>query len=82
MLDLGSTSFVISPNATKAFKIPMVKRTKKVRSNDVTGREIVTEGQYTVVLGLSFGSHWSYDEQDHAFEAIETCSDYDCLIPA
>jgi hypothetical protein len=29
MLDLGSTSFVISPNAAKAFKIPVVKRIKK-----------------------------------------------------
>jgi hypothetical protein len=37
MLDLGSTSFVISPNVAKAFKIPVVKRTKKVRSNNVTG---------------------------------------------
>jgi hypothetical protein len=43
MLDLGSTSFVISPNAAKAFKIPVVKRTKKIRSNDVIGREIITE---------------------------------------
>src|SRR5258707_1019713 len=51
MLDLGSTSFVISPNAAKAFKIPVVKRTKKVRSNDVTGQEIVTEGLFTIPLG-------------------------------
>jgi len=57
MFDLGSTSFVISPNAAKAFKIPVVKRTKKIRSNDVTAREIITEGLYTVPLGLSFGNH-------------------------
>jgi hypothetical protein len=82
MLDLGSTSFVISPNAAKAFKIPVVKRTKKIRSNDVTGREIITEGLFTVPLGLSFGNHRSYDEEDHAFEVMDTCSDYDCLIPA
>jgi len=44
MLDLGSTSFVISPAAAKAYKIPVVERTKKVISADVTGREIVTEG--------------------------------------
>ena len=37
MLDLGSTSFVISPNAAKAYRIPVVKRTKKVKSKDVTG---------------------------------------------
>jgi len=29
MLDLGSTSFVISPEAAKAFKIPVVERMKK-----------------------------------------------------
>jgi hypothetical protein len=37
MLDLGSTSFVISPNAAKVIKIAVVRRTKKVQSNDVTG---------------------------------------------
>jgi hypothetical protein len=57
MLDLESTSIVISPNAAKAFKIPVVRRTKKVRSNDVTGREITTEGLFTVPLRLSFGNH-------------------------
>jgi len=42
MLDFGSTSFIISPDAAKAFQIPEVKRSKKVESADVTGREIVT----------------------------------------
>jgi len=82
MIDLGSTSFVISPEAAKAFKIPVVKRTKKVRSNDVTGREIETEGLFTIPLGLSVGNHRSYDEKDHAFEVMKTSVDYDCLIPA
>jgi len=82
MLDLGSTSFVISPNAAKAFKIPVVKRTKRLISQDVTGREIITEGLYTVPLGLYFGNHRSYDEEDHAVEVMKTSSDYDCLIPA
>jgi len=82
ILDLGSTSFVISPNAAKAFKIPMVKRTNKVRSNNVMGREIPTEGLHTVPLGLSFRNHRTYDEKDHAFEVMKTSSDYDCLIPA
>jgi len=48
MLDLGSTSFVISPNAAKAFGIPVVKRTRTLQSKDVTGREIPTAGLYTV----------------------------------
>jgi hypothetical protein len=82
MLDPGSTSFVISPNAAKDFKIPVVKRTNKVKSNDVTGREIDTEGLFTVPLGLSLGNHRSYDTEDHAFEVMKTSSDYDCLIPA
>src|SRR5258708_5540007 len=54
MLDLGSTSFVISPNAAKAFKIPVVKRMKQVQTKDVTGRKIHTDGLFTVPLGLSF----------------------------
>jgi len=37
MLDLSSTSVVISPEAAKAFKIPVVRRTRKVQSNDSTG---------------------------------------------
>jgi len=82
MLDLESTSFVISPEAAKAFRIPVVKRTKTVKSADVTGREIETEELFTISLGLSFGSHRSYDEKDHAFEVMKTSQDYDCSIPA
>jgi len=82
MLDLGSTSFVILPNAAKAFKIPVVKRSKRVQSKDVTGPEIVRERLYTIPLGLSFGNHRSFDKKDHAFEVMETSQDYDYLIPA
>jgi hypothetical protein len=42
MLDLGSTSIVISPEAVKAFRIPVVKGTRKVKSADVTSGEIAT----------------------------------------
>jgi hypothetical protein len=35
-----------------------------------------------VPLGISFGNHRSYDEEDHAFEVIKTSGDYDALIPA
>jgi len=82
MLDLGSTSFVISPEAAKAFRIPVLKRIKKVISKDVTGNEIKTKGLFTIPLGLSFGNHRSYDEKDHAFEVVKTSENYDCLIPA
>jgi len=82
MLDLGSTSFVISPEATKAFGIPVIKRVKQVISKDVTRRQIKTDGLFTIPLGLSFGNHHSYDEKDHAFEVMKTSEDYDCLIPA
>jgi len=82
MLDLGSTSIVISPKAVKAFQIPVVRRITKVRSADVTGRGITTEGHYTVPLGLCFGNHRTYDENNHAFEVMKTSADYDCLIPA
>jgi len=82
MLDLGSTSFVISPEAVKAFKIPVIKRIKKVVSKDITGQEIKTEGLITIHLGLLVGNHRLYDEEDHAFEVVKTSADYDCLIPA
>jgi hypothetical protein len=57
MLDLRSTSLVISPEAAKAFKIPGVKRMKKIFSWDVSGRNLNSEGLYTVPLGVSFGNH-------------------------
>jgi len=82
MLDLGSTSFVISPQAAKAYKIPVVKREIPAKASDVGGSRIVTEGLFTIPLGLSFGNHRTLDNQDHAFEVMKTSSDYDTLIPA
>jgi len=82
MLDNGSTSFVISPEAAKAFSIPVVKRTRPVQTGDVSGNNMKTENMFTIPLGLSFGNHRSYDEEDHAFEVMKTAADYDALIPA
>jgi len=82
MLDLGSTSFVISPEAAKAFSIPVVSRPKPVKAGDVSGSQLKTEGLFTVLLGVSFGNHRSFDEDSHAFEVIKTSGDYDALIPA
>jgi len=82
MLDLGSTSFVISPEAAKAFSIAVVSRAKPAKAGDVSGSQLKTEGLFTVPLGVSFGNHRSFNENDHAFEVIKTAKDYDALIPA
>jgi hypothetical protein len=82
MLDLGSTSFVVSPEATKAFSIPVVDRLQPIKSGDVSGSNLKTENLFTVPLGISFGNHRSYIEEDHAFEVIKTSGDYNALIPA
>ena len=74
MLDL------ISPNAAKAFKIPVIRQTKKVKSNDVTRQEILMEGPYTDPFELFYGNHRSYDPGDNAFEVMTTSSDYDCPL--
>jgi len=71
MLDLGSTSFAISPAVAKAFAIPVVKRMKPVQTKDVSGNEIHIEGLLTVPLGLSFGYHRSLDNEDHAVEVLK-----------
>jgi len=71
----GSTSFVLAPEAAKAIKIPVVMRQKKVNTKDVSGRDIVTEGLFTVPLGHTFGNHQSYDEETHAFEILKTSGD-------
>jgi hypothetical protein len=75
MLDLGSTSLVISPEAAKVFRVPVVKRTIPGKASDVRGTKIITEG-------LSFRNHRTLDQNDHAFEVMKTSTEYDTLIPA
>lgn len=72
MLDLGSSSFVISPHAAKAFSLRGIIRITQVKTAAVTGRQIVTEGLFTIPLVLSFGNHRSYDQETHTFEVITT----------
>lgn len=75
ILDLGSTSFIISPEAAKAFCIPVVKRIRPIRTKDVSGKEISTEGLFTVPLGQSCGKHRFYDEENQAFKVSKTAGD-------
>jgi len=82
MLDLGSTLFVISPEAANAIRIPVVKRSLPGTALQVGGRRIQTEELFTIPLGLSFGNHRTLEEQDHVFEVMKTSSAYDTLIPA
>jgi hypothetical protein len=82
MLYLGSTYFVISPEAANAFSIPGVIRPRPIKSGDVSGNNLKTENLIPVALGLSFDNHRSYNEKDHAFQVIMTSGDYDAPIPA
>jgi hypothetical protein len=79
---LGSTSFVISPEAAKAFSVPIVKRPMPNKSGDVSGTDSETKNGITVPLRLLFANHRSFNEEDHTFEVIKTTGDYDALIPA
>jgi hypothetical protein len=81
MMDLGSTSLVISPEAANGIRVPVVKREIPARESDVGGTTITTEGLFTIPLGLSFENHRTSD-MDQAFEVIKTLSEYDALIPA
>jgi hypothetical protein len=78
MLDLGSTSFTISPECAKAFKIPLVWRKHTIRATDFGGNMVSLPGMYTVPLGLAFGIHRSLE----TFEVVKMQKDYDVLIPA
>jgi len=80
MLDLGSISFVISPEATIAFFITVVTRAKPKRSKDVSESNLKTEELNAVSFAVSFGNHHSSEEKDHAFEVINTSKDYDAMI--
>jgi len=81
MLDLRSTSFVLSPEAAKVFQIPVVRRKIPGKASDVGRRKIPTERLFTVPLGISSGNNHTSDEKDHAFEVMKTSTDYDALIP-
>jgi hypothetical protein len=82
MLDLGSTSFVISPETVKAFSIRVVKRPWPIKSADVSSNNLKIQNLFTVPLRISFSIHRSYNEEDHAFEVIKTSGDYDALVSA
>jgi hypothetical protein len=82
ILDIGSTLFVISPEAAKAFSIPVIKKSHPIMTGDVSGNNIHTQNMFTIPLGVLFGNHHSYDEHDPAFEVMITSGDYDTPIPA
>jgi hypothetical protein len=82
MLDLGRTSFAISPEAAKGFPIPDVKWVIPGRASDFGCRKLNIAGLFSIPLVLSFGQHRILDEQDHTWEVIKTSSEYDALIPA
>jgi hypothetical protein len=73
---------VKSPEAAKVFSIRVVKRSLPITTGDVSGNHLGTENLFTVPLGISFGNHRSYNEDDYAFEVVKTSGDYDALIPA
>lgn len=60
----------------------LVKRVIPARASDVGGTKIITQGLFTIPLGLSFGNYRTLDETDHALEVMKTSSEYDALIPA
>jgi hypothetical protein len=70
MVDLGRTSFFISPDTAKAFSIPVIKRTEAVKTAEVSRRNIATKRLFMVPVGVSFVNHHAYDEIDSAFEVI------------
>jgi len=82
MLDLGSTSFAMSPESAKAFRVPVVKRKLPTSASDIGGQKIQNERIFTVPVALTFRNHTTLDVKDHAFEVMKTSKDYDALIPA
>ena len=78
MLDLGSTSFTISPECAKAYGIPVIKRKNNIEAKDFGGNKVSLPGLYTIPLELAFGNHRSME----TFEVTKMQSSYDVLIPA
>jgi hypothetical protein len=57
MLYVGSTSFTISPECAKVYKIPLVQRKHAIRAIDFGGNNVSLPGMYTIPLGLGFGNY-------------------------
>jgi len=72
MHDFGTSCSVWSPDAAKPFKIPGIQSTKEVKCADVIGREIVTEGVYTILFGVSFVNLRPDEKKDHVLELMKT----------
>jgi hypothetical protein len=68
MLDLGSTSFVSSPEAAKVFSILLVKWEKLNKCHGISGTNLKNEGLVEVPLAISFGNHHSYNKSVHVLE--------------
>lgn len=81
MLDLCSTSFIMSPEAAKAFQVTVVKRNLPMKASDVRGRPIETEALFTIPSALCFENHRSLNGKDHVFEVMKTTNHHDALIP-
>jgi hypothetical protein len=82
MVHLGSTAFHIWPEAAKSFSIAVISRLRPVDCWDGSVTNLKTENLFTVPLGILFGNHQLYNNEDHPFELITTSGDYDALIPA
>jgi hypothetical protein len=78
ILDLGSTSFTISPECAKVFKMPLVQRKHAIRAKEFRGNKVSLPGMYTIWWGLAFGYHRSLE----MFKVVKMQNDYDVLIPA
>jgi hypothetical protein len=78
MLALGSTSFTISPECAKVFKIPLVHRKHAIGAKDYGANKVSLPGMYAIQLGLAFGYHRLLE----MFEVVKMQKDYNVLIPA
>jgi hypothetical protein len=82
MLDVRSTSFVISPKSAKPFAILVVKRAWPVKSGDISTTDLNTDNLFMIPLVVTVGNHGLYNEEDYVFEVIKTFGDDDALLPA
>jgi hypothetical protein len=79
--ELKSTSFVISPQAAKALKIPVGRRKIPARAWDVGERKTNTKGLLMTKLGLLCSNHRTVDNTDHNSKVLKPSSEYNALIP-
>lgn len=82
ILDLGRTSYELSHEPTKPYRVPVVKSNLLTGVSNIQEQKILMKLLITIPLEVSFWVHTAVHIKDHAFDLMNTSKGYNTLIPA